>query len=215
MARVTIRSTDADGVNSGSLYVRPLDSSTTWAELPLAPRMAFAAPKGTVMDAIVRPDFGMCLRATLQLGENTIDVPPPSVAPIEVTGMPADVAQYALGVQVCRLVRREPLLDELVAAGLDVDPGAVQHWPRSAADLEAMESTDFRSRVLEEEAFSFFLPRRGSYVAVPVLVASDYLAAKNDIALVDAAVALEITTPGAVVAATIRLDPEKVRAALR
>ena len=209
MTQVTVRRSDTDGETSGSLFVRPLGGSTSWGSLSLAPRLVFAAPKGTVMDAIVRPDSGMCVRATLQPGENTIDVPPPSRVRIEVAGMPPEAAADALALHVCRLVRREPLLDELVAAGLDVDRAEVRPWPRSAADLEAMETEDFR-RLPGEDSFKFSLRRRGSYVAVPFVVAN-----ANQIAFLDAAVALEITTPGAVVEARIRFDPEKVRAALR
>jgi hypothetical protein len=151
----------------------------------------------------------MCVRTTLQLSENTIDVPPPSVVQLGFAGMPPEHADHARGVQVYRIVRREPLLDELVAAGLDVDPGAVQHWPRSAADLEEMERAGTEQR-WGEGPLRFSLRRRGSYVAVPFVDAN-----KKQVAFLDAAVALEITTPGAVVDATIRLDPERVRAALR
>ena len=73
-----------------------------------------------------------------------------------------------------------------------------------------MEREDFRQREGEEGWFRFSLRRRGSYVAVPFLVANG-----RSIDLVDAAVPLEITTPGAVVEAAIRLDPDQVRTALR
>ena len=101
------------------------------------------------------------------------------------------------------------MLDELVAAGLDVDRAEVRPWPRTAADLDAMATEDFR-RLPGEDSFKFSLRRRGSYVAVPFVVAND-----NQVAFLDAAVAIEITTPGAVVEAKVRLDPERVRAALR
>jgi hypothetical protein len=171
--------------------------------------MAFAAAPGAVFDAIVRPAGGACVRATLHTGENTVEVPAPATAQIEVTGLPPDVPRGSITVQVYWLVRREPLLDELVAGGVEgLDPGAIRDWPRSAADLQQVDEEDCIWKELGEGPIRLPLRRRGSYVAVP------YVGPKGKrVPLVDAATAIEITTPGAVVDATIRLDPEKVRAA--
>jgi len=207
---VTIRRADAGDDANGSLYVRPTGSTAPWVEMQLRGRLAFAAPKATTLDAIVRPDGGACVRATLRPGENTIEVPLPSSAQVELTGMPPGVARTAIAVQVYRLVRRDPLLGELVAAGLDtIDQGEVHDWPRTAADLERMAGEDLWA-VFGAGPVRFELRSHGSYVAVPYVVAGN-----RRVPLLDAAVGIEITTPGAVVEATIRLDPEKVRAALR
>ena len=205
---VTVRKGDPQA-RGGSLNMRPSSGSAPWSRIALASRIAFAVPNGTTLDAIVEPNWGMCIRTTLQPGENTIDVPDPSVVVLDVTGLPPDAPRHMVGVQICRLSRAEPLLDALVGDGVEeLDDGAAAAMPRTAEELENM-ANSFREN-FREGPLRLELPRRGSYVAVPGVEGPG-----GRVPLFDAAVRLEITTPGQVLGATIHLDPEKVRAALR
>ncbi|HEU4419036.1 MAG TPA: hypothetical protein VFT55_08865, partial [Planctomycetota bacterium] len=205
---VTVRG-QMDDFDGGWIYVRPQASRAPWAYVQMSERFAFVVPRGTVLDAVVRPDGGCCTRTTLREGENTIDMPDPPVAVLELSGLPPGVERTSIGVQVWRLVRAEPLLDALVADGVaDLEADDNAQAPRTAADLANM-AGDEVTKTFGDGPLRFVLHRRGSYVAVP------HAAGEQRKPMLGAMVKFELTAPGQVVHTTIRLDPDEVRAALK
>ena len=194
---------------NGSIYVRPQASRAPWAQVEVSERFAFVVPRGTVLDAVVRPDGGCCTRTTLREGENTIEVPDPPVAVLELSGLPPGVQRTSIGVHIWRLVRAEPLLDALVADGVaHLDPYDNAQAPRTTADLANM-TGEHVSDTFGDGPLRFVLHRRGSYVAVPYAVGEKWKP------MLGAMVKFELSAPGQVVHTTIRLDPDEVRAALK
>jgi hypothetical protein len=198
-----------DDESGGSVYVRPQASRAPWAYVEMSERFAFVVPRGTVLDAVVRPDGGCCIRTTLREGENTIDVPDPPAAVFELSGLPPNVQRSSISVRIWRLVRAEPLLDALVADGVwNLDPEDNAQAPRTAEDLENM-AGEMVSDAFGDGPLRFVLHRRGSYVAVPFAGGEQWKP------MLRALVKFELTAPGQVVQTTIRLDPDEVRSALK
>jgi len=184
------------------LFVRG-DDSGKWVDIASGARPGFVAPAGAAYDAIAVPEHAFPVRARLAAGENVLDLPPPATIAVRAEGWPDDVRGT---VCLCQLTWAEPLLDELAAAGvLDAEqrprsPETESQWFSPRSDVARPIGADM----------AFSVVCRGRYRLVPWVAHED-----GARPLLDAAVDVEVTTPGQRLDVPLRVDADRVRAAGR
>jgi hypothetical protein len=194
-----------DGADVGvrAWFVRMADGDGKWSDLGYGRRLAFHVPHGCSGETIVLSPNAFPSRSQIVVGENVLDLPPPATIVVHPEGWPDGVRGK---VCLCQRTRAEPLLDELAAAGvLDRDlrpkaPGAESKWfsPRGEA-----------SRPTGGE-ITLPIVCRGRYLLVPWVEGEG-----GEQPMIDAAVQVDVTTPGQRLDVVLRVDPERVRAAAR
>jgi hypothetical protein len=198
----------------GRLWLR-IRKDTPWVEHTLQPQRDLAYPVGSKVEAIAAPWSGPAQHVTLVAGENHLVLEPAFQARVVVPKLPGELAQTPISVRMACLTTREPLLDRLASDGVQLDDRNAQPWPTTAQALDALLGWSVDAQ-LDDNRACFTVPHRGSYLAVPYVGTRE----KDDApiawhCLLDAAIAIEITTPGDTVEATVRLDVDRVRSALR
>ena len=118
-----------------------------------------------------------------------------------VVGAPAS---WQIRVFAVRLARREPALDEIL-------PQADLAWPATVAEVKRLiRSHRCDAAMIAAGSTLLELPECGSYIVVPV-----WRNPGGEVPLLDAALLVEVAVPGSTLEATIRIDPERARAAPR
>ncbi len=204
IARALVRGV---AVELDQLFVRPMGASGPWSDIAHGSCHGCTALRGATFDAIAVPRDGFPVRTHLVGGENRIDLPPPATIVVQLAGWPDDRAGRVV---VRQLTWHEPLLIEPLEAGvLDeyLDPRV---WPRSQADWQDMGDRSDQWLAVPGAEITFRVARRGSYLAVPCVLVDN-----RPVPMLEAAVPLEVTTPGQRIDVTIHVDPAQLEAARR
>lgn len=192
----------------GSFLVRTLGSNEPWRKQVLHRHSTVVARKGTQVEAVICPRRSPCARIVLSEG-TTQFTPQPPVFELEFHS--PVVADDLLDVDVLRLERQEPWLDEVERGGFqDASKSERLTWPMTKEQIESASSNavvDF-ARVGGVQRIN--VDRLGRYAFVPCLRSKE----RPTVYFPESAVILEAKVPGEVLRATLRVDPEKVRAAL-
>lgn len=198
----------------GRLWLR-MGKDTPWSEHDLEPTQELAFPIGSEPEAIVEPWSGPALHAALHAGENHLELEPAFQARVVVPKLPGELAPTPISIRMACLTTREPLLDRLASDGVPLDDRNSQPWPTTAQALDTLLGWS-QDSVLDDGSASFTVPHRGSYIAVPYVGTRESDGgAITWHCLLDAAMPMEVTTPGVTVEATLQLDADRVRRALR
>jgi hypothetical protein len=200
----------------GRIWLR-VGKDTPWSEHALQPTRDLAFPIGSEPEAIVVPWSGPALHAVLRAGENHLELEPQFQLQVVVPKLPGELAPTPISIRLACLVPREALLDRLANDGERSAERTAQPWPTTEPALLALDAWSQNAKLDgDDDRACFTVPHRGSYLAVPYVGTRE----KDDApiawhCLLDAAIAIEITTPGDTVEATVRLDVDRVRSALR
>ncbi|MBP8300335.1 MAG: carboxypeptidase regulatory-like domain-containing protein [Planctomycetes bacterium] len=198
----------------GRLWLR-IREDTPWLEHPLQPQRNLAFPVGSKVEAIAAPWSGPAQHVALVAGENHLVLEPALQARFVVPKLPGELAPTPISIRMACLTTREPLLDRLASDGVRLDDRNAQPWPTTAQALDALLGWSQASR-LDDGSASFTVPHRGSYIAVPYVGTRESdEGAITWHCLLDAAMPIEVTTPGVTVEATLQLDADRVRRVLR
>jgi len=199
---VRVREVDGSSVAARLWFRAPQDAK--WAPVGETSRASVIVFRGSQLEAIAVPSLGHFARAWLRPGENTMVIPDPATVTVSVQGVPREMTAWRVRVNLCILVRREPGLDALSRS--EDEP-----WPANGEDaMGLVRNHKCDAMTITNGTGILELPCCGSYVAMPVVQAGE-----ASVPLLDAAVPVEVTAPGAHLEAMIRIDPERVRAALR
>jgi hypothetical protein len=208
LANVIVRpSVDGVAVRLDQLFVRPIAEPGAWTDIANGIAHGCVARRDATFDAIAVGDAGFPVRARLVPGESLLELPPPATIAVRLAGWPAGVRG---AVQLVRLTWDEPLLTELGHAGArshDLEP---KPMPGSIDDWTARRNLADEWASLGDGAATFAIVARGRVLVVPWAGGGGRL-----VPLLDAAEALDVTTPGQRIEVPIRLDPAQVEAALR
>ncbi len=200
---ITVSVTSPAGAESATVYLR-YQGEPRWAPVGPTCRALLAVWRGTAVEAVAVARGGLNARGWLRPGENTLRIGEPARVRIGVQGVPEDMPSWWVQVNLCLLSRREPSLDGVV-------PTTDAFWPTNVQDaLQLALDHACGTMFITNGAGLFEAPCRGSYLALPILHVG-----MEVVPLLDAAVRVEVTTPGDSFAANIRIDPARARAALR
>ena len=204
LARTAVRPV-VDGADSRvrCLFVRASDGDGSWVDVASAGRPTWSVPRDVTHDAIVLSTYGFPLRARLLAGENVLDLPPPATVVVTAVGWPEELRGK---VRLRQCTWNEPLLDELAAD----DVLAPHLRPRSRETEEKWYSPRGAVARPSGPGTTFAVVCRGRYRLVPWVIGDD-----GERPLPDAAVEVDVTTPGQRIEVTLRVDPAVVRATAR
>jgi hypothetical protein len=195
---------------SALLFTRGASTSGRWDRLLLDDPTYIIVPRGVRLDGIAIPRRGFACEAMLAPGANEVTLPPGARIVVTVEDLPKekDVPRFELRLYL--LERREPLLDRLADDGEEEFVHDATPWPQHGETLlwERFVMGELVSPTTAEprRQFIFEAPCRGRFAAIPYF---------GDVPVLDAAVPIEVSKAGESISATVRLDTERVRAALR
>ena len=195
----TVATRGGEPVPLRKLFVRMPDGA--WVDLA-GDWNLLVADAGATFPAIALSPHGFPVRATVTTGTNVLDLPPPATIVVQADAWPDDVRGR---VHLCQRTWEEPLLHELAAA--DALP---QHLrPRAPESDSKRPSPSDVTRPIGPDT-TFAVVCSGRYRIVLWVIGDD-----GEHPLPDAAVEVDVTTPGQRIDVTLRVDPDRVRAAVR
>ena len=175
MAGLHLRAVDQP--TSAQVYVRQPQTRQLWQAGERTTDHRLVMTPDSRVEAIAVGEATGCVRVQLQGNDQTIAMPLPTQVHVTLRGRPDAVPADRLRVQLVRLMRQEPMLDELAEGGHEWLRAVVSAPPTTVAELAAFDGESdgepaFVSS-LSDPPRRYAIVRRGTYALLPVLLVGD------------------------------------------